>query len=68
MRACKRCRYAVPAKDGGGVEFYFCGLLPPKGEVIADKVEWIRPPMAPIGWCGQFKLSLKRLIRGHGAA
>lgn len=68
MRACKRCRYAVPAKDNSGAEFYFCGYLPPKGEVLEGSLHWIRPPMAPQGWCGLFKLSLKRLIRGHGAA
>jgi hypothetical protein len=68
MRACKRCRYAVPMKDGDGKEFYSCALLPPRGEVFDGKLNWIRPPMSPHGWCGQFKLSLKRLIWGHGAA
>lgn len=67
MRACKRCRFAVPAKDGEAV-YYSCALLPPRGEVIEGKLQWIRPPMAPDGWCGQFKASLKRLIWGHGAA
>lgn len=68
MRSCKRCRFAVPTKDDAGQQFYFCALMPPKGEVVGDAVHWIRPPMAPLGWCGQFRLSLKRLIWGHGAA
>lgn len=70
MRACKRCRYAVPAKDGDGKEFYWCGVRPPEpymGPDTDQKLAWIRPPMAPNGWCGLFKLSLKRLIWGHGA-
>lgn len=67
MRACKRCRYAVPAKDGDA-PYYICAILPPKIEVVDGKQVQLRPNMAPIGWCGQFRLSLKRLIWGHGAA
>lgn len=67
MRACKRCRYAVPAKDGD-TPYVICALLPPKIEVIDGKQVQLRPNMTPVGWCGQFKLSLKRLIWGHGAA
>ncbi|MET4187603.1 hypothetical protein ABIB86_000448 [Bradyrhizobium sp. JR1.7] len=63
MRACKRCRYAVPAKDGDGKEFYWCGLLPPRGEVVDNAVQWIRPPMAAAGWCGQWRLSISALFR-----
>lgn len=60
MRACKRCKWAIPEKDGN-VPFYICALFPPNADGR-------RPAMTPIGWCGQFKLSLKRLIWGHGSA
>lgn len=71
MRACKRCRYGVPAIDKqptGDVPFVICALLPPKLEVIEGKQVQLRPNMTPQGWCGQFRLSFMRLIWGHGAA
>lgn len=58
MKACKRCRYAIPDRDPDGVQFFICALFPPSPQGG-------RPAMKPIGWCGQFKLSLKRLIWGH---
>jgi hypothetical protein len=59
MRACKRCAYGIPDVDQEGRAYVICALMPPhKGE---------RPMMKLTGWCGQFKLSLRRLFFGHGA-
>jgi hypothetical protein len=59
MTSCKRCRYGIPDREPDGTPYIVCALMPPhRGE---------RPLMKPTGWCGQFKLSLKRLFFGHGA-
>lgn len=60
MRACKRCRYALPEKMPNDEVAYSCCFFPPSPQGA-------RPLMKAAGWCGQFKLSLRRLLFGHGA-
>lgn len=68
IRACKRCRFGIPAvealetEDGTTrVDYVICALMPPNQGKAPE-----RPTMRPVGWCGQFRLSLLRLV-GYGA-
>jgi hypothetical protein len=53
---------AVETPDGITRSAYVvCALMPPTPGRVPD-----RPMMRPFGWCGQFRLSLLRLV-GYGS-
>jgi hypothetical protein len=76
IKRCETCRHAIPAYDGPTDKPYVvCSLIPPAPIVTARLdpetklpvavVQWTRPSMALEGWCGQHRLSLRRLF-GYG--
>lgn len=73
MRRCELCKDGIRRRDGAGAEYVECVLTPPRPVLkqsvvdgkIVDEILWLRPPMALKGWCGQFKLSVFKLLR-HG--
>lgn len=61
---CGRCRHGIKAYDGGSdANYTVCALMPPTTNDGGKT--WNRPPMAMLGWCGQFKLGWLRLF-GYG--
>ena len=67
MKCCKNCRHGDRVGTHNDIDVYYCRWLPPKSEVVGDGVMWVQPPMMPTGWCGQFKLSLWKLLsRSNG--
>lgn len=60
---CGRCRHGISARDGE-TQYTVCALLPPQ-PVYSDRLTWVRPTMAMLGWCGQFKLGWLRMF-GYG--
>lgn len=67
MRACKNCRFGERATDSAGATFYFCRLIPPQPVMVGADVQWVQPPMKPVGWCGQFKLAFWRWLKNSAA-
>lgn len=70
MGKCKNCRYGLHSSvttpgDVPKVEpMVICQLVPPKVMMIADGTIHHRNPwMRPEGWCGQFKLGWRNLLR-----
>lgn len=68
MRACKRCRNGEDLRDPAGVAFVACRLIPPVQVPITKDGNTVEiaqrvAEMKPSGWCGQFRLSLWKLIR-----
>lgn len=67
MKRCDRCQHGIGKTDPNGAAFVECALIPPTPLAIADGVTWVRPSMVLAGWCGQFKLSWKKLLFRDGA-
>lgn len=70
IKRCETCRHAIPAYDSQNDSPYVvCSLIPPVPVVTvrnnAAVVDWVRPSMSLVGWCGQHRLSLRRLF-GYG--
>jgi hypothetical protein len=68
IRRCAWCRHGIDANDspkGDGNPYTICALLPPAPTKAADGAAtvWVRPSMVMRGWCGQFRLSLRRLFK-----
>lgn len=71
MKQCRFCRHGSPEMDGDA-PFIMCRLIPPQPTPITEireedgmpilRTAWVRPAMTPYAYCGQFKLSLKRLL------
>lgn len=61
---CGRCKHGITDMDGE-TAYTVCALLPPAGNIIEGNLAWVRPPMAMRGWCGQFRLGLRRIF-GYG--
>lgn len=78
MRRCQWCKNGLDMMDGE-TPFVMCALTPPtpltvqrvvatgeKPELVTD-VRWVRPSMTLKAWCGQFRLSVWKLLRHYGA-
>lgn len=70
MRRCQWCKDGIAKADKDGVEYVECALIPPapitvqtvaNGQIVTT-LNWVRPPMTLLGWCGQFKLSLWKFL------
>lgn len=64
---CSTCRYGEIANDEAGARFVYCRALPPRPVVFEGALHWVQPPMKLTAFCGLFKLSLWKMIRGHGS-
>ena len=69
IRRCQWCSHGFTAKDGE-TPFTVCALLPPQPVMVnhpehGATIQWHRPNMSQRGWCGQFSLSVARLL-GYG--
>jgi hypothetical protein len=76
MRRCEFCKHGLPQRDGAGNWYRECTLIPPAPTPITHIRDdgmpilitaWVRPQMALKGWCGQFKMSVARLLFRDGA-
>jgi hypothetical protein len=63
MGACNTCRFA--SKGGEDEKHLYCHRNPPQTVPVNGGVSFPFPAVAPNGWCGEFRRSLKRLFRGH---
>lgn len=77
MRRCENCQHGIDTVDGGGQPYVICTLIPPTSAVVDEAVEiepgktvtklvikWVRPPMTPIAFCGQHRMSWWKLLTG----
>jgi len=66
IRACQNCRYGLRAKIQVEETWHpvvECRALPPSVRVSeAGVLSHHSPVMTPAGWCGQFKLSVWKLL------
>lgn len=63
-RTCDRCRFAEPDEN----KVLWCHYGPPK-PIFQPTGEFsgLHVPVAFKGWCGGWKLALRRLFKGYGA-
>lgn len=60
---CNRCRFAAKDEVSGTL---WCRRAPPHVILKANgDITSLQSPVYPQGWCGEFRLALKRLFRGH---
>lgn len=68
MKRCDRCKHGIASTDDQGEEYVTCAILPPSPVGTPQGgCHWVRPPMALHGFCGQFKLSWRKLLFRDGA-
>ncbi len=73
MKKCRNCRHGIAAQDDEMTPPYVvCALIPPTPVAIVEggkmAIRWLRPSMVLNGFCGQFKLSVTKLLfRGSRA-
>jgi hypothetical protein len=82
MRRCQWCKDGIAMVDPSGAAYIECALIPPaavtvqrvekvttngveKAELFTD-LKWVRPTMTLLGWCGQFKPSLWKMLFSRG--
>ena len=63
IKRCKRCVHGINQLDTAtGTLYTICTLTPPTPFTEDGKTLWVRPSMAALGWCGQFKLNFMKLF------
>jgi hypothetical protein len=63
MKRCKNCRFS----DQIAPDVFICCWRPPQLEATPEGQQWIRPPMRPMGWCGQFRLAFFKWLKNFAA-
>lgn len=68
LRTCGNCSHGIRTQVPNVVDeldnAVICALAPP---VLQPDGGYHRPMMKPLGWCGQFKVSLSKLLsRSYG--
>lgn len=64
MIKCQNCRFAEAEKNGQ----LYCHRAPPNATIEPGVgMHFLFPAVGNGSWCGEFRLSLKRLFKGHGS-